>query len=76
MSKCSELEHLDLSYNHFEEGSSGLFGALKNSNLKYLNFSKNGINDEAMEALAKGLRGTRLCKDSISAAIASPTRAP
>ncbi|KAF8787515.1 Leucine-rich repeat-containing protein 74A [Argiope bruennichi] len=56
ISKCSALEKLDLSYNHIEIGAAGLFNALKNSNLKHLDFSKNGINDMIASDIAKGLR--------------------
>ncbi|GFS91829.1 leucine-rich repeat-containing protein 74A [Nephila pilipes] len=59
INKCSALERLDLSSNFLEEGAAGLFGTFKLSNLKYLNFSDNGINDEAMSDLAKGLRGNK-----------------
>ncbi|GFU07551.1 leucine-rich repeat-containing protein 74A [Trichonephila clavipes] len=59
INKCSALERLDLSSNFFEEGAGGIFSTFKFSNLKYLNFSDNGINDEAMPDLAKGLRGNK-----------------
>ncbi|XP_035230224.1 leucine-rich repeat-containing protein 74A-like [Stegodyphus dumicola] len=59
IAKCVTLEKLDLSCNHFEDGAIGLFIVLKNSNLKFLDISRNGIPDEAMPVLAAGLRGNK-----------------
>lgn len=63
INKCSVLMKLDISSCHLEEGAMYIFGGLKMSNLTVLNLARNGIPNEAMPALATGLRGNKSLKE-------------